>query len=305
MTEFKKSQKTTENAQNIFGQPLTIFGVPVDRETIFTNEKNIYKAAIEKRQRQLIAKITFIKFFLKDGEVIRCLTTGYSPIRWLEQLLTGLAFVYFKRALFIFTERRILHIPTSFNRSAHSSVSQILYEDCTGISLKGRSLIVAYKNGSQETFLYTGRKERKKLKALISGLPIRPKEAGRLQQRVYLCPGCTNVLQKSWRQCRSCLLAFKSKRAALASALLLPGGGYFYSRHPLIGLGLGIIEMLLMGLLVIYFTKFSRLYENLGLPTIAGAIALLIAIKWISSFHTIELIKDFMPASKNLRQRKI
>jgi hypothetical protein len=39
---------------NIFGQPLTIFGVPVDREKIFANHKGIYQKRVEKRQRKLI-----------------------------------------------------------------------------------------------------------------------------------------------------------------------------------------------------------------------------------------------------------
>ena len=34
---------------NIFGRPLSIFGVPVERDTIFSNHKGVYKNHIEKR----------------------------------------------------------------------------------------------------------------------------------------------------------------------------------------------------------------------------------------------------------------
>ena len=38
-------------AQNIFGQPLTIFGLPVERDVIFADHKGNYKKSIEKQQR--------------------------------------------------------------------------------------------------------------------------------------------------------------------------------------------------------------------------------------------------------------
>ena len=35
-----------------------IFGLPVDRKTLFSNHKNVYKRRIEKRQRKLIIKLS-------------------------------------------------------------------------------------------------------------------------------------------------------------------------------------------------------------------------------------------------------
>ena len=307
MSKSRTRMPITDNAQNIFGQPLSIFGLPVDRATIFSNEKKIHKAKIEKRQRRLIAKITFIKFFLQDGEVIQCVTTGYSPVRWMEQLLTGPAFLYFKRAMFVFTDRRLLHVPTSFNRSAHSAVSQVMYEDCASMAIKGRMLVIAYKNGRQETFPYLGRKEKKKIKALIGQLPIRPKEAGRLQGRVHLCPGCTRVLPRNTRQCRHCKLTFKTRRMAVLMALLVPGGGYLYSRHSVLALVTGGMEILMLAVVATHLGSDHTLtpYPNLPLPIVPVAIALLAMIKWITAFHSLELIGEFMPGPRQFDQRKI
>jgi len=47
-----------------------IFGLPVDREILFSNYKGIYKKRVEKRQRKLIVKISFLKPFLKKAN--RC-----------------------------------------------------------------------------------------------------------------------------------------------------------------------------------------------------------------------------------------
>ena len=90
-----------------------IFGLPVDPKVLFSNHKDIYKKRIEKRQRKLIIKLSFIRPFLKKNEQLLLITTGYSPLNSLAQYLTGFIFVYLKRSLFVFTNYRILHIPTT------------------------------------------------------------------------------------------------------------------------------------------------------------------------------------------------
>jgi hypothetical protein len=65
-----------------------IFGLPVDRESLFSNHKKVYKKRIEKRQRKLIIKLSFLKPFLKKGEKILLVSTGYSPITSLAQYVT-------------------------------------------------------------------------------------------------------------------------------------------------------------------------------------------------------------------------
>lgn len=289
---------------NIFGQPLTIFGVPVDREKIFTNHKGVYQKQVEKRQRKLIVKSTFIKFFLHHGEQIRCLTTGYSPTSVLERIVTGPAFLFFKRALLIFTDKRILHVPTHFDRSARSAVSQIMYDDCAHLSIRGRSLHVKYKNGQEESFPYLGRKEKRKIQALLQSLPATPKEAGRLKGRVFLCPSCTNVLPSKGHHCTTCNLAFKSSFKAKLRSVLIPGGGYFYSRHPALGAIVGLAELALMLFLV---HQAMALYQGLpvSLSVLAVAACALILEKLAATLHAQMLIREYVPEEKDFAVRKI
>ena len=216
MASDRKRVSDEQTSPNIFARPLSIFGVPVDRGTIFTNHKGMYKSRVEKRQRKLIVKTTHlnINFFLQNNECILCLSTGYSPVGAFEQLLTGLAFLLFKRAMFIFTDKRLLHIPIRIGGSSAGSISQILYEDCAKIWLKGRQLMIRYKTGDTERFPYIGRKEKKKIKALLENLPIQPKEAGKLKGRVYVCPRCAGNLESGVSSCPSCHLRFK--RASMA-----------------------------------------------------------------------------------------
>lgn len=294
----------TGNYQHIFTRPLNIFGVPVDRETIFSDHRGIHKNHVEKRQRRFIVKTTFIKFYLHHGERIRCLTTGYSPVSVLEQVLTGPAFIFFKRAFFVFTDKRILHIPTRFDRSSHSAISQINYRDCSKLELKGRSLIVQYKNGTQESFPYIGRKEKKKIKALIADIKLHPKKTSELRSRSYLCPGCTRVLGTKASMCPACKLEFKSDFQARIRSYFIPGGGYLYSRYTYLGIAVGLLECLLIGYMVYRWGVF-----NSGIPIDLGILALLVgglvAEKIIAAYHSQQLVQDLMPANQDFAMRKI
>ena len=118
-----------------------IFGLPVDRETLFSNHKSIYKKRIENRQRKLIVKLPFLKPFLKQGEKILLVSTGYSPIESLAQYVTGFAFVYLKRSLFVFTNHRIFHVPTTPGYKYKNSISQIAYAGCQSLEMKGGTLV--------------------------------------------------------------------------------------------------------------------------------------------------------------------
>lgn len=304
MAHAQAAVSTATQSLNIFGRPLSIFGIPVDRKTIFSDYKGNYKSRIEKRQRRLIVKTTFIKFFLRKDERIRCLTTGYTSISALEQLFTGLAFLFFKRAIFAFTDKRILHIPTRFDRSTLGSISQILYEDCAHIGLKGRSLVVKYKDGREEQFPYIGRKERKKLKVLLSSINLKPKSAGKLNARVHLCPSCTNPLDADSATCPTCKLEFKSGFQAKLRSLLIPGGGYFYTGHPVLGTLLGILEIVAVAKLVL-----DGIALNNGFSVDLGWMAVLtfalIGAKSVGAYHTEQLTENFIPEPKDFAVRKI
>jgi hypothetical protein len=290
--------------QNVFGRPLTIFGLPVDRNTIFMNHRGRYKVGIEKRQRKLIAKTTFINFFLKANERICCLTTGYAPITVLEQLLTGLAFLFFKRAFLIFTDQRILHIPTRIDHFSPSAISQILFEDCTHIEIKGRSLVVSYKNGKQETFPYISRRERTRIKSLLKKVTLEPKEAGKLHGRVFLCPSCTQVLEEKASVCSACKLQFKSLFQAKIRALFIPGGGYFYNNYPVFGFAVGVLESMLLAALVFQWSNYqSGASVNFGTMLLLGGA--LIIEKIIAAFHSHKLTQDLIPEEKEFAMRKV
>jgi len=277
-----------------------IFGLPVDRETLFSNHKKIYKKRIENRQRKLIVKLSFLKPFLKTGEKILLVSTGYSPITSLAQFVTGFLFVYLKRSLFVFTNHRIIHVPTTPNYKFKQSLSQIYYAGCQSIELKGGTLVVQYtKSEKIEKFKAIGLSERKKIRALLKRVPPSGTKS-QLGDRFHLCPQCARPLAAAKYVCESCQLKFKNKIVAYILAILFPGGGYFYTRHYLLGLLDAVVEIFLLLYIAMTVEGILGKVEGSMLYVLAlGAIFL--AVKAISVIHSTHFIEEFIPRKKEIQ----
>ncbi len=235
-----------------------IFGLPVDREALFSNHKDIYKKRVEKRQRKLIVKISFLKPFFKKGEHVLLVTTGYSPLNSLAQYLTGFIFVYLKRSLFVFTNFRILHIPATANYSYKNSIAQVVYAGCQSTTLKGGTLTVQHVRGGNkktEKFKAIAGSERRKIRSLFKKKIPLSATKGQQSVRMHLCPRCTCTLAEGMEKCRKCQLQFKSKLVAALSALLIPGGGYFYIRQYFLGFLDALLEIALAALIAYLFVE--------------------------------------------------
>lgn len=290
-----KTDSTDQSANNNNEE---LFGLPIDRETLFSNHKGKYKKGIEKRQTKLINKVTFLKKFLHEDEKILLVTTGCSPTSLLEQYLTGLIFIYLKRAVFVFTDKRIFHIPTKRDYSYRKSIAQILYHDCDSIKIKGRQLVVIYKNGTKEKFLYIPGKEKKKIKTLLTAITFEG-YPGKLHKRVHLCPSCTKELEEENYTCPGCFLKFKDKDRGKKISLIYPGGGYFYTGHPFLGISDAIVETILIVSVILSLIDYINGVGGGGISLIIYAIALVIE-KAVSVYHSNHFIKEYIPAETEI-----
>ena len=277
-----------------------IFGLPVDRDTLFSNHQEVYKKRVEKRQRKLIVKLSFLKPFLKRDEKIILTTTGYSPINSLPQYATGFFLVYLKRCLFVFTNYRIFHVPTTPIYKFKQSISQILYVDCESLSLKGGTLSVQYaKSGITEKFKAIALSERRKIKALMKRMPLSGTRS-HLGRRSHLCPRCTTLLESGNYTCQGCRLKFKNKITVFILAILFPGGGYFYTRHYLIGLVTAIVEIFLMGYFYLIVQDVITKAENRAIY-LGGLGAVFLAVKIISVIHSSHFVEEFIPTKEQVK----
>ena len=173
-----------------------VFGLPVDRKILFSNHKDVYKKRIEKRQRKLFVKLGPIKPFLRKNEHILLVTTGYSPLSSLGNYLTGFAFSYLKRSLFVFTNLRIIHVPTTASYKYKNTLAQIAYAGCQSITMKRGTLVIQFaKLRRIEKFKAIAVQERNKIRALVKKHIPTSGTKGHLAGRIHLCPRCGHRLE--------------------------------------------------------------------------------------------------------------
>lgn len=273
-----------------------LFDLPVDCNTLFSDQNGKFKKGLEKRQTKLVEKLAFLKPFMKDDEKIVLVTTGCSPMSVLEQLVTGWIVYYLKRSLIVFTSRRIFHIPTRSDFSYRNSIAQINYSDCKGISMKRSYIEVRYKNGTQEKFIYIDRRERRKIRTLLAATSFDGAHATE-EGRSHLCPRCTAKLVRDQYTCPCCRLVFKNISEGKKISIMYPGGGYFYTRHPVMGIGDALTELLLMVMVVASLIDVLRGNGNGFVPLAIWGTALIIE-KSISVYHATHFIKEFIPIDK-------
>ena len=275
----------------------SIFSLPVDKSFIFTDHKGNYKKKIEKEQRNLIVKIAFIKTFLKPGENILRITTGYSQVNSLDQILTAWIFIYLKRALFVFTNKRIFHVPTTVRYGYRNSIAQIMYSENQSVALKGRTLIVKCGLcGDQHKFIGISGKDKKKIRTILKKVKFNglnePASA-----RAHLCPRCTRELTKGEHVCPKCKLKFKRK-SKLRS--MLPGMGYFYVRQTFLGIVNTIVELILIGFLISLYLKLSQ-DNKAAILYLALFGGLVIYEKIATMHHSNHFIDEFIPEIEEIK----
>jgi hypothetical protein len=276
-----------------------IFGLPVDRKVLFSNHKNVYKKKIEKRQRKLIIKISFLKPFIRDTEKVLCVTMGHTPVTILEKLGIGWLFIYLKRCLLVFTDQRILIIPTTPVYKYRNAVTEIPHGSCRSIRMKGRSLVVEYKKtGALEKFFSLAGKEKKKITTLLKNITLKS-DGYSAEKRTNLCPRCSTPLAEKTSICEGCELKFKTKLIATILALFLPGGGYLYVRQYFLGAIAALIEIALFSVVVIAINDFSSGIQT-GYLWLIAAPLLLIFEKIVAVVHAHIFIEDFIPRPKKI-----
>jgi hypothetical protein len=271
------------------------FDLDINREIIFSNYKNAYKKRVERRQRGLLNHLSFIDHFLDDQEVIFLVTTACSPVSFSERFWTGLNLFSLKHSLLVFTDKRVFHIPVTKDHVYKGSIADFFYTDCESIRLRRTCLVVKYKNGKTEKFHHIAIREERKIKALLKSLPLEGPIV-RKNGRVHLCPRCTKELEDGFFICANCNLEFKNPTEA-NKVSFLPGGGYFYTRHPFLGIADAAVEALLVVLIILSLLgEFEGIkYSQWGIAVFSFA---LVFEKFLTMYHAKSFIKEFIPKQK-------
>lgn len=273
----------------------------LDQSTAFANHKGVSKRGVERFQRSLLANLPQLEHFLESDEQVKKLTAAVSPTSLLEQLTAGWIVFFVNRAILVFTDRRILHVPTTPALGYRDSIAEIRYSDCKDIRVRGRTLIVDYRGGKRERFLSLTGSQRRWVKEFCKGLRFDEAPAaegpGATPRRRHLCPRCTTPLEPEVYECRSCRLAFKDLGTAIRRSVALPGGGYFYTGHPFIGIADFIAEAFLLLLFALSLWNALQGASGAWAGVVIFGVALVIE-KLVTIYHAKRYVNEYIPTER-------
>jgi ABC-type siderophore export system fused ATPase/permease subunit len=83
-------------------------------------------------------------------------------------------------------------------------------------------------------------------------------------------------------------------------SILVPGGGYFYTRHLLIGLLDAVVEIFLLLYIAVALQDVLNNIEG-SLLYLMVCCAIFLAIKIISVIHSVHFVQEFIPRKKEIQ----
>ncbi len=272
--------------------------VAVDRALCFADAKGRPSPRVEKQATKHLERAgAVLDRVLEPEERVVGVVTACAPFSVLEFLTTGWIITAMKRCLLVVTDRRLLQLPTKSNWTPRGNVAQIRFADLESakvVGWAGKKLVLEYRGGKKETFTGLGGAAVKRLGEQLS------EQAGQGEPSVdggrhFICPQCAHSLAGAEDSCTQCGFAFRSRKKALRYSLVFPGGGYFYTGHPVMGVLDGLVEGFL--LLVIVPGVFMAIAGEpdmwLGLGVLSAALAF---EKLITVYHAGHYASEFLPA---------
>jgi len=276
--------------------------LPINGDYAFTNLRGKFREKIKKKQLRILRDFVHVlKHCLEPDEEILLSMRGVSPFKILEQLTTGWWIFVIKRCVLVLTNKRILHFPATSKYGPRDSVSQIGFNDMEKFKAK-RKITFWYKNGLKEVFYQV--KNGRKFSSILTSMNIASSSPSLQRTRHHLCPKCLSVLKKDFYQCSKCRLDFKDPAAARMYSIFLPGGGYFYTRHPLLGFFDALVELPLLFFSLLYLAGYIMKrpgYED-GWLVAAVLGGLLIFEKLITIYHAGHFVAEYIPVEREFRR---
>jgi hypothetical protein len=276
--------------------------LPIRGESAFANARGKFQEKIKKQQLKCLKDhVDELQHILEEGEEILLAARGASPFTAVEQLTTGAWIYHIKRCIIVLTDRRVIHFPSNYRFKPRDSVAQIRFQDIE--SFKGkRRVTFRYKNGQKEVFSQI--KNGKRLVQLLKELVTTSSTSSQHGGRQHLCPRCVAPLVKDQFSCPRCRLEFKEPGAAKLYSIFIPGGGYFYTRHPWIGFGDAITELILIFATFVFILRYfmSPVKDMADLYVGFFFGALLTVEKLITVYHARHFIKEYIPVEKKFNQ---
>jgi hypothetical protein len=242
---------------------------------------------------------------LQPGESVLYAIRARSPLSVIEQLTAASWTAILAACAVVVTNKRLLLFPVKRDGSWRESVCAVNWGDLEEIRTTGlvvRNVSFKFKNSTQATYTNFRRADAKKLTAIASTLiPAASGEQTLAHGPVQLCPDCCSVLTKGQYSCPSCGLNFKNKKTMVLRSIFLPGGGYFYTGHPVVAILPAVVEAFLV--LEILSVLFTGLASPKAVPELFTRLLVLGAFWTIETgvtiLHCRRYVRDFIPEKRD------
>jgi len=272
-------------------------------EAAFTDPSGERKEKLEREQRKRFEVCKgLLQAVAEPDEEILYIAAAVAPFSTMEFLTTGWILMSLKRCFLVVTDRRLLHVPLTVRGNAKRSIAEVRYAALKSIKVHGVfagvvDLVDAA--GKKERFSQVRSPEKKKLQALLANRANPAPAPARAAARGFLCPRCA----RRWAgedSCAGCGLAFKNRRLGFWLALLAPGGGYFYTGHPWLGIGDALTEIFLL-VLLLFGIGAVVMGEQDAAPLLGIAAIGLVFEKLVSVYHLRHYLAEALPADSTFQ----
>lgn len=284
----------------------TMEGISIRSDVLSTNDKGEEKESVQKRTAKALQKLCpALQRILRPEELVLYAMPARSPLSILEQLTAAWWTAMLAACVIVVTNKRVLLFPVKRDGTWRESVRAVQWGDLEEIKIAGvlvRQATFKFKNGTKATYSNVRRADAKKLAALAAVLiPAASGEQTSAHTVVSLCPDCFETLTERQYSCPRCGLNFKNEKTMVLRSMLLPGGGYFYTGHPLVAIVPAIVEgIVLLDVLLVLFAGLAA--PKAGENLLAGL--LLLAMFWaletsITILHCRRYIREFIPEKRD------
>ncbi|MGA3323909.1 MAG: hypothetical protein ABSF45_05510 [Terriglobia bacterium] len=227
------------------------FGVLVREDVAFANHKGVEKGGIRKQTEQALEKLQEpLRKFLEPDEAVFCITRAQIMPSGVEQFFLGWHAMFLAPAVLVLTNRRLLHLLVQRNGSWKRSLRCANWGDMEEAKVKGllgARLHTKFRDGRKEIYSGITGNNKNKIRLLLETLiPVAAGEASPALAMTSLCPECRSPLTPGLYECPHCRIAFKDENTAMKRAWLIPGGGFFYIGHPLLGILHAFLDVVLI-----------------------------------------------------------
>lgn len=293
----------------------SVAGVPVREDTLFTNHKGEAKDAVRKFAEDALQKLqSQLHKILKPDEQVCYIARAMAPVGVIEQLTFGWYIYRVSGAVLVLTTRRMLHFrikPKGLNNwEWDRGVRSIMWGDVASAKVSGlftKVLELKYHNGKKEKYWNIKGADGKKIQLLLDAVvPANMGQATSAQGPEALCPMCACGLMPAVYRCPQCNQMFKDESTMLKRALIIPGGGYFYTGQWFFGvgdfIGEAILILLVIGALLVGLTTMGQAAQSpddlVGSSALilAGFYALILVVeKAVTIHHCRKFIRSYIP----------